>query len=175
MSRRRMKELNKLNKKPYYGSEMGPRRKGTFRCISANMNNFPVEASHPKNITFIANMKKHQGDIFLLQEHGLNERKLSEEARLKGRIEPAFRMGEVKVTTAYNRHFAPEHPRAKRCYGGTATITSFELAPYACGSGIDETGMGRWAWSRIQGRDGTRATFYSVYRCCNNKTGSESA
>ena len=94
-----MKELNKLNKKPYYGSEMGPRRKGTFRCISANMNNFPVEASHPKNITFIANMKKHQGDIFLLQEHGLNERKLNEEASIKTFLQ--FRFNQAQLLHLY--------------------------------------------------------------------------
>ena len=135
------------------------------------MNNFSVDGPGPKTTRFLENIHNMDGGMILIQEHGLHERVLHEEATFKGQMAPGFRQGEAKIVTAYNRHF---HKQDKRCYGGTAAIATFNLAAYTCGAGIDESGLGRWVWSRIQGRNGVRATFYSVYRPCPNKTGEQS-
>ena len=82
--------MRELNKMMYFGSMIGSLREGSFRCVSANMSNLPVNPDDPKTTEFVAFLKKYNVGMFLGQEVGLNERVLPEEARLNGRLQPCF-------------------------------------------------------------------------------------
>ena len=160
-----MREFNEME---HYGDMISNVWDGSFRCMSANLNNIPVSPDDPKNQTLCDSLEQLQVDIFLGQEIGLNERVFPEQHRFRARLEKQFGKEEMKLRYAYNRH---NNVRGRQLYGGTCTLTTFKLAAYANGSGEDESGLGRWAWSRIRGRHGTMARFVSVYRPCENKRG----
>ena len=48
---------------------------------------------------------------------------------------------------------------------GTGIILSYTMAPWVIGKGADTRGLGRWAWTRLQGKAQT-VTILSAYRPC---------
>ena len=57
----------------------------------------------------------------------------------------------------------------KQQQGGTATLLKDKIAHRHRDNGFDETGLGRWAWVRIAGKQGCVTRFVNVY--CPLKTG----
>jgi hypothetical protein len=54
--------------------------------------------------------------------------------------------------------------------GGVAVITTKSLTPRCASRGGDPTGLGRWAWTCIEGTDGFHTRLVSVYRPCKPST-----
>ena len=50
--------------------------------------------------------------------------------------------------------------------GGVAVIATSTLTPRCSSRGGDHTGLGRWAWTRLEGSDNIHTRMVSVYRPC---------
>ena len=56
----------------------------------------------------------------------------------------------------------------KTQYGGVGLIASSELKHRIIDNGKDPTGLGRWVWIRIQGKEGHTTRIVSAYRPCQS-------
>jgi hypothetical protein len=97
-------------------------------------------------------------DAWLLQEIGLCWPKVDETGR----------WAESGVRSNSNLQYnSTELDKSKAIQaGGVAVITTNDLMPRSVSRGGDPTGLGRWAWTRIEGSDNTHTRLVSVYRPC---------
>ena len=56
-------------------------------------------------------------------------------------------------------------------YGGVSIWAFNEINQRKSGKGVDPTGLGRWGWVKIRGRNGLCTRIYSIYRPCASHSG----
>jgi hypothetical protein len=88
-----------------------------------------------------------------------------------GQLPEIFRTeNALRTVAAFNTH---EH-HSKRQYGGTFHLTFGELASRVAETGVDDRGLGRYAWTKFEGRHGHVARIISIYvPCCTGRSGGE--
>ena len=67
---------------------------------------------------------------------------------------------ELKAVAAHNTH--EEHGRAQE--GGTCLVAFDFLTSVICEMGTDSTGLGRWCWAKLQGKDNHVTRLISAYQ-----------
>jgi len=68
----------------------------------------------------------------------------------------------LRAVAGYNTH----ENFSRRQYGGTFQLTFGSLAARVVDTGVDDRGLGRYAWTKFQGRNGHVARIVSIYVPC---------
>ena len=143
-----------------YGDILAPKHEGILRLMLHNVNCLPADAKHEKSKKLIATIAHKQIDIALLTEAGLcwslvdNTNKWYERTRLSfqaSRSELAFNKTELTRTS-------------QRQYGGVIAMAVDDVAHRVKEQGQDPTGLGRWAWLLLEGKQNHQLRVISVYR-----------
>ena len=105
-------------------------------------------------------------DAFLFAEHGLNLVKLPPYQSWKERLPNyhsilSHNCRELSMTGMHQ-------------YGGTGMTLKEEMIGRKIDQGRDESGLGRWVWCYLQGKDNLNLRLIAAYRPCKNKKGEES-
>ena len=84
-----------------------------------------------------------------------------------GQLPELFRTeNALRTVASYNTH----ENDSRRQYGGTFQLAFGDLASRVSEIGIDERGLGRYAWMKFEGRQGHVARILSVYvPCCTSR------
>ena len=153
---------------PYGDPLTEEKNDSTFRLGFWNCHGFPYDDS--SKLDAVANLIRNtQFDNIGLAELNRNWSKIPIYHRpsetLKKWLGP-----ETTTQIAHNQHvkFTSKH-----VYGGTATITLGRETSRLLASGSDPTGLGRWSWQLLRGKNGRKIRIYSAY-CPVLNTGSES-
>ena len=149
-----------------YGDGVEPKPDGVFRLAYGNINGFPtVSFNNPK-----ANILKHwlrtiEADFFAGNEAQINWSLMPR----SGILPEIFRTENALLTVAaFNTH----ENFSRRQYGGTFQLTFGELAARVVDTGVDDRNLGRYAWTKFQGRTGHVARIISIYVPCKTSRSS---
>jgi hypothetical protein len=117
-----------------------------------NLANLSQEARTSKSRQLIDYIVQKSFDLFLMMEVGLCWRKVGNEDQWYERILGKFRASRSIFANNVTelQHTKPLQP------GGVGIIATDDVAHRVTSQGKDPTGLGRWAWIRLQGRNGVR-------------------
>jgi hypothetical protein len=151
---------NAIRPNKVYGDGVEPKLDGMFRLAYGNIDGFSTVAyNNPK-----ANVLKHwlcmiNADFFVGNEAKINW-KITPRS---GRLRELFRTKNALCAVAgYNMH----ENFSRRQYGRTFQLTFGSLAAWVVDTGADDRGLGRYAWTKFQGRNGHIACIVSIYVPC---------
>ena len=144
-----------------YGDKITPKSPGIFRVFQQNIKLVPENPQATKNKQISNFISNGDADVYLLQEIGLCWQKLPIESQWSERLRSEH---SLHSNLDYNSTEVPITENVQ--YGGVAVITKDEATHRHHDSGKDPSGLGRWAWTRIQGQENYRTRFVSVYRPC---------
>lgn len=98
-------------------------------------------------------------NVLLLAENNVHWKSVPAGERLEERTRNWFKG--LNMSNAYYKDFKPE---GRQQYGGCSAWCINETAYRVINSGVDETGLGRWAWSTLRGRNGIVLRVIAAYR-----------
>ena len=144
-----------------WGTTYKEKAANTIRIWYTNPNGLGVNPMGPKShSTFSFLHHSSKADIICLAETNLNWPILQYNSRLNNRIRAFFR--EFYSSASNNKH--ETFNKSQR--GGTCTIAVNQITHRVHRSGIDTSGMGRWSWVQIDGKNNHRTRVLSAYRPC---------
>jgi hypothetical protein len=146
----------------YFGDDQQQKRPNTLRVGFHNIYNLPEDRRTSKSRQLVDYIVQKSYDCFLMVEPGLNWKKVGNNDRWYERI-----WGKLKTSRSIFAHNVTELPITKVLQpGGVGMITTEEVTHRVIATGKDPTGLGRWCWMQLQGRNGIRIRLISVYRPC---------
>jgi hypothetical protein len=143
-----------------FGDTRRPKTPQIFRVESHNINNLPDKGTTFKSQPFVARVCSPDVSATLAQEMGINW------SKLKGRDKWHERLAGRRVHSnlAHNVREVDDTDRLQA--GGTGLCIGAEHQGRCRTHGQDPTGLGRWAWTRIQGTSDYNTSLFSAYRPC---------
>ena len=143
-----------------YGDVMMAKSDGILRIMLHNVNCLPNESKHDKSKKLISTIAHKQIDVALLTEIGLCWSLVDATNKWYERTRLSFQATRSEV--AYNK---TELSRtSQRQYGGVLTMAVDDMAHRVKDQGQDPSGLGRWAWLLLEGKQNHRLRVISVYR-----------
>jgi hypothetical protein len=153
-----------------FGDTIYTKEEETFRVGFQNIQYLSENAKTAKSRQLISYIVQKQYDVFMMAEVGLCWSLLSMENQWFERTFGKFRA--MRACFAYNK---TELGITKRLQtGGVGIVATDDVVHRIVEQGRDTTGLGRWAWIKLQGRQGTTIRIVTVYRPCDS-TGPETA
>jgi hypothetical protein len=147
-----------------YGDTMHAKGYEIFRVGFQNIQNLSENTKNAKSRQSISYIVKRQYDVFMMAEVGLAWKLLSLENQWFERTFGKFRS--TRACFAYNKtELAITKPLQP---GGVGIVAADDIVHRIVEQGRDETGLGRWAWIKLQGRQGTMVRIVTVYRPCDS-------
>jgi hypothetical protein len=149
-----------------FGDKPPPRSKNTIRCESQNINNLTERGTTSKSRQLIQRLRDPTTDVHLMQEMGLYWPKVPPQDKWHDRLS-----GRFHSSLACNIN----EPTASAVLlpGGVGVVIGPRLSPTCGQKGNDNTGLGRWSWTRMQGMRARHTTIISAYRPCTPSTPGE--
>lgn len=150
--------------KECFGDEWVKKREDRCRVACQNINNLPLWRTAFKNHIIMNQVKGADGaDIRLWQEIGLSWSEVPPSQQWRQRVGSLREVSTFACNTKETT-FGPTQA------GGTAIVGGGRMIPRCKGKGVDDSGLGRWAWMRLQGKNGRIITMVSVYCPCRPST-----
>lgn len=150
-SSRASEESRDLHKEDLYigvfGDSISMKKSKTLRLGFQNVGGFPTQRGKLKEDNIRLGLTKFDFDIFGMAELNIDWRILKEQEKLPTRTKEWWE--HQHVSWSHNRMMAP---RQIRQYGGTALFSVNKVAHRVIDKGIDPSNLGRWAWTRYQGK-----------------------
>ena len=147
-----------INDAETFGDAQTSKRPNVFRCGFQNVNNLQEDSRTSKSRQLVDFVVQKDYDCFMMAEIGLNWRKIGADNRWFERI-----VGKFKSSRSVFAHNVTELQRTKVLQpGGVGMISTDEVTSRVVDSGTDPTGLGRWCWTRFQGRNGVQVRTISV-------------
>ena len=147
-----------------YGDKMLTKRENTVRVGLQNMQLLPESAKHYKSRQSIDHIHQGEYDLWLMNEIGLYWPKLDAGDQWFERV-----LGKLHDSYSIFAHNNQEHESTDKIqYGGVGLVASSEIKHRIIDQGKDPTGLGRWVWIRIQGKEGHTTRIASAYRPCES-------
>ena len=141
-----------------------------FRFMLLNHGGFPVFMKEPKHSQLKQYLLKCNMDVIGLTENNLHWKNISVHERLHTRL---FGWWEtLQISSAYYDTY-PTVTRSQ--VGGTCVLSTGKAAHRVFQYGRDPRGLGRWSWTRYQGKGGITFRIAVGYRPVPNQTGPLSA
>ena len=139
----------------------------TLQVIGHNINGLELykPPNDQKTQLLLENTYNQQAHVLLLQENNIDFKTI--EARLD------WNMATKNYWTGHHSSHSTSTaaPRTGRYLpGGTTTSVLGEQSSRVIQSGTDNTGMGRYSWVTLQGKENRTITMISAYRVCSTKT-----
>jgi hypothetical protein len=143
----------------------------TFRCAFQNIQVLPESARHYKSRQLVNHLREGKYDLVMLNEVGLSWNKLDAADQWDDHV----LIGGLHDSTAIFSYNTQEPTLlAKMQYGGVGIIAMAEAKHMIIDRGYDPSGMGRWAWRRMEGKEGHHMRFVTAYCPCQ-QSGSASS
>ena len=150
------------------GDYICPKEPFTLRIAGGNIGGLAPTNNDPKNDQLIDFIDEKEVDIAVLIETNQCWRNVKK----SDRIVPRFRHRWESFHSAVAYNTQDRTLRSPRQYGGNAIISRDQAAHRAVQSGSDDTGLGRWAWTRYQGTKGIHLRVVAAYRP-NHRSGDD--
>jgi hypothetical protein len=135
-----------------------PKPEQSFRYIFQNINGLPVNTYGYKHQQISTAMQETEADLFGMAELNINFKQLGPAAQWNERFRNLRRNHSIH---SYNQH---DSSTARTLFGGTAQIVTGACSHRAIASGKDESGLGRWVWTLLAGKNNTRLRVITGYR-----------
>ena len=143
-----------------FGDSMKKKAPHTVRIGLHNIQLLPENSRHYKSRQLIDHINNSELDVLLMNEVGLNWKKVSADNQWVERT-----TGKLYGSKAVFAHNTTELALTDTIqYGGVGIIATHELAHRIIDRGYDPTNLGRWAWIRIQGKEGHTTRIATAYR-----------
>jgi hypothetical protein len=137
-----------------------------------NCGGFPTDNSNAKNKMFIELIRQNNFDVFGFSEVNVHWKALPARSRLPERTIGWFES--LHRTTTYLEECQTWTPGTAYQVGGVTQWSIDKVAHRVFESGQDNSGLGRWVWTRYQGTGGRMLRVVTAYRCVKNTTGATS-
>ena len=148
-----------------WGAKYYNKPPNTIRVWYTNPNGLGMNPTGTKShSTFSFLFHKSQADNASLAETNLNWSLLQYNSRLNNRLRSFYR--EFYSSTSHNRH--EKFGKSQR--GGTCTFVVNQATYRTRKSGNDTSGMGRWSWVQVDGKDQHTIRIVTAYRPCRSPT-----
>ena len=137
-------------------------------CVFANINGLPRTVNQPKERALQKLITDYNIDVMGCSEVNLNWSKLPPREQWAERSSGWW---ENSITSmAWNRE---DEATSSSQPGGCLQMVKDKAATSWTESGNDETGLGRWTWTRHKGKNNITVKIYTAYRTCvpHNKLG----
>ena len=144
---------------------MTKKRANTTRVCAINVNGIGAKNKSEKSLALQKWMEQQRVDVMCISEVNVNWAKVRNKDSLWERTKSWFEHRVIGVS--YNVHNETYNSRQQ---GGTATLLKDKIAHRHRDTGFDSSGLGRWSWARISGKQGCTTRFVTVY--CPVKSGS---
>jgi hypothetical protein len=140
-----------------WGNKLASKQENVFRYCFANIYGLPISVHHDKHDQITHTIKHYDIDVLGLAELNLNFPTLTPNQQW------IHRFPKLPTNSNYsiNEHSTSQ---ARKLYGGTAYITNPATSPKVNSSGADPTGLGRWTWVKLTGRQGLEIRIINGYR-----------
>jgi hypothetical protein len=142
-----------------FGDVIKNKQNNTLRIGFQNVGGFPINKGKIKEDNIRIGLTKWDFDIFGCAEVNLDWRLIPEVDKLPFRTKEWW--DAQHVSWAHNRNSAPSLPHQ---YGGTAIFSINQAAHRAIEKGLDKSGLGRWTWTKYQGKKGQTLRVIAGYR-----------
>jgi hypothetical protein len=140
-----------------FGDVIKNKQNNTLRIGFQNVGGFPINKGKIKEDNIRIGLTKWDFDIFGCAEVNLDWRLIPEVDKLLFRTKEWW--DAQHVSWAHNRNNAPSLPHQ---YGGTAIFSINQAAHRAIEK--DKSGLGRWTWTKYQGKKGQTLRVIAGYR-----------
>jgi hypothetical protein len=146
-----------------FGDEQQAKHDNILRVGFQNINNLPEDCRTSKSRQLLDYVVQKDYDCFMMSEIGLNWTKIGANDRWFERVSGKFR----KSRSVFAHNVTELHQSKVLQPGGVGLLSTDEVTHRITDTGKDPTGLGRWCWTRFQGKNGIRVRIISVYRPCN--------
>lgn len=148
------------------GDELSPKAEDIFRVVLQNAGGLPAYSSmRGENQQFKEAFHLSQADVYAVTETNRHWRNLDEDDKLHARMRPWFQS--LHMSLAYN---TTERPKNITQYGGVGLFSLDKASHRANSKGSDPSGLGRWSWTKYQGKGGLSLQVVVAY-CPHTKGG----
>jgi endonuclease/exonuclease/phosphatase family metal-dependent hydrolase len=136
-----------------------------FRIVLWNLGGFPVNRHSGKSKVIEEAIRSLDADVICLTETDVNWNRVNIHNRLHERF-----LGWWQRLSLNIAHYALLPPKklsatSAHQFGGVALCSCNDGASRVVAYGQDKTGLGRWAWTQYQGKDGHTLRVVAAYRC----------
>ena len=146
----------------YYGDALSRSPSDSmFRCGFLNVNGLPRNKNKEKNTTLLRKLYNYNFHIIGLTEPNLHWPSLQSSHNWDARVQNVWETSHSSL--AYN---TTDHASGEWQPGGCIQLSIDRAAHRIISSGRDSSGLGRWAWTRYQGRHDVTLRVVTAYRPC---------
>jgi hypothetical protein len=135
-----------------------PKPPQTFRYIFQNIQGLPINPQSHKHQQIGTALKETEADMFGMAELNLNFTVLGPRYQWSERFRNFHRNHSIHT---YNRH---DSSKKRTLFGGTAQMATGAFSHRAIKSGADTSGLGRWVWTLLAGKNNIKLRVISGYR-----------
>lgn len=166
------------NNRPYFkfksfsqihtvGDNLMSKKDRFIRVLFENVNGLPVDSLGEKfDYKHLCHLFQHCSiDIFGAAETQMNFALASTKDSASERFFQEDPLTPYRISTSQNT----SEFLGKRQYGGTLRLARGELTDRVIEAGSDCSGLGKWSWIKVKGRDGTCTRFISIYKPCTSR------
>ena len=148
-----------------WGHSFATKSQNTIRIWYTNPRGLgPNPNNHKSHNAMMFLSRKSQADIVCLAETNLRWPSLQYNSRLNHRLKSVYQ--EYYSVASYNKH-----ENLGKCQrGGTCSFAVNQITHRVRRSGVDSSGMGRWSWIQLEGRNGHITRVMTAYRPCRAPT-----
>ena len=150
-----------------FGHDLTPDKPANHMRIElGNVGCLPVNSGEPKSRHFLDQLMHFKTDLYLGTETDWNLPFIKAEHSWQERTRRV--LPRQSYLFAHNKH--DRHNTSRYQAGGTFMLALGNAQPRVIQKEADKSGLGRWTWMRIQGRQGQATSVISAYRPCRNKS-----
>jgi hypothetical protein len=143
-----------------YGDIMEKKPPNVLRLLFFNINRLPIKKNTTKSKKLISFIANKQIDIAMLAEIGLYWKNVHPHDKWFERVHEAFQS--TKYSIAYNTNEDKLTDTVQ--FGGVITMATDDESKRVTNYGIDPSGLGRWSWIKLAGREQHALIVVSAYR-----------
>jgi hypothetical protein len=143
-----------------WGDRLMGKEEGVLRVGLMNINGFPLAARGRKLADLKGFLLAYQFDVMGFTEVNVHWNSVDNANRLDSLTKGWFAGGLKRSTAFFVRHPFP----VPHIFGGVSQWTMDRAIPRVVETGVDASGLGRWAWQRYAGREGIRLRIVTAYR-----------
>ena len=143
-----------------FGDPIEPKANGTVRLVGSTLGKLGLRPDLPERVNIIKDFVRDTGaDIYGAYEVNT----LWDYTPDHLRPQEIFRTDRaLRTQTAHNKHHG-ECADRKTQYGGTMLLAMDQITQRLTQKGQDQSGLGRWSWMLMNGKDDIKTRFISAY------------
>jgi len=150
----------------HFGHKLRTKRANTIRLMVQNINSMPEEPDDKQDRGLLEFAQKHEIDIMCLSEINTCWKYVDPSIRIPERFRGFWEA--LHYSVAYNQHSTNQEAFQ---HGGEAILSFDQTACRNPLRGCDRSGLGRWAWTRFRGSQGTFFRVVCGYCPCPSRKG----